>query len=427
MGFIYLKNKIISNLSLSNNVIGVYVALRCIYQRDKPKCYISINSLLYELFNSFDYKRQDYKNISDGLVYLQNNQIQDNEYVKFHYFEDAKGNKSKKEFVVDLSVLDIDKGKKDNEYYTVIFDDELRFIMNYGKTGKYGESQINNLALLRYFIFLISTINFSEGVYIDVAGNTYNNFVGYQSHKYLSDNVGISENTLIKFNTILEENNIVYFKRNNKNRITLSGDFRSLRNHYGRYKDKEYIDKFNDQYLLKVGMKEPLSKKQTKINQSLANKYHWITKGKEYDDIELIKKIYNYVHKCNEEIQNEIAAKYKQSSLTNSEKEYIKKLEDKIRDESYFEKYDFLGSNDLVDDTNIDTATNSKVIDTNDIKPFGGFYDKIKQPVGDTSFKPNKNPFHNEDEDDSFSNTANRNFDNEYEDDYDMELDFLFE
>lgn len=360
MLYIYLKNRIISNKNISDNVIAVYVALRKIYLRDKSDYYISINSILYELFGSFNYKRQDYINISNGLADLQNNPLDKDKSVKFTYYYDAKNKKSKKEFIINLSELDIDKTNNEEDYYTTITDDELKFIMNYGKTGAANENQINNYALLRYFIFLISTINFNEGIYVDAKGEIYKDFVGYQSHKYLADNVGISENTLIKFNSILEENKILYCKRNNKNRKTVSGEFRSLRNHYGRYKDKEYIDKFNEQYLIKLGLEEPISKKQTKQNQSLANKYYQITKGRIYDDLDVVKEIYNYIHKCNVEIQKQIDSKNEQSLLSDSDLIYVESLEKRLRDESIFDKYGF-NSNDC------DQAVHNNSVDTNSV------------------------------------------------------------
>ena len=410
MGDIYLKNKIVSNLSLSDDVIGVYVALRKMYLRDKSKYYISINGILFELFDSFNYKRQDYINISDGLTYLQNNEMEEDKHIEFTYFMDGKNKKSKKEFIVDLSVLDIDKSNNDEDYYTVITADELSFIMNYGKSGKNNESQINNFALLRYFVFLISTINFNEGIYIDGIGNIYNNFVGYQSHKYLSGCVGIAENTLIKFNKILEDNEIIYCKRNNQNRITLSGDFRSLRNHYGRFKDKENIDKFNEQYLIKVGLEEPIAKKQSKRNQSLANKYYWMTQGKEYDDINMVKEIYYYIHKCNMELQEEIDSKNKQLSLSDTEKDYVKKLENNLRDESVFEKYDLLKT-----EVHNDAALNELDDDISDSIDYTN--NVLKDMFEEEEVKVDMNPFHDnssgDDKEIDITSIGNKKDDNE--------------
>ena len=64
-------------------------------------------------------------------------------------------------------------------------------------------------------------------------------------------------------------------------------------------------------------------------------------KGQNYGD-DLIREIYNYIHKCNKEIQKEIDSKNSQTYLTDSDLRYIKKLKEKLRDEKVFDKYEFL-------------------------------------------------------------------------------------
>jgi hypothetical protein len=328
---IFLSKKIISDLRLSNNSIGAYIALKKIhYSLEKSNYYISLNMMLYELFGNNNYNRSDYKHIADGLTGLLKNKL-----VLITYKITTT------EWIVDLSQLVIDTKKDEDNYFTSIREEELYFIMNYAfDSGKRG---IDRLSMLRYYINLIGSINYNQGIYIDAIGRQKNNFVGYMSQEYLYKLSGISKNTLIKFNEILESNKIIYVYHHKKNKQEDDGSYKAVTNHYGRYEDKEDIYKFAIQYEKEKGIADRLSDAVSNRHKALANMYRELEKGKgqNYGD-DLIREIYNYIHKCNKEIQKEIDSKNSQTYLTDSDLRYIKKLKEKLRDEKVFDKYEFL-------------------------------------------------------------------------------------
>ncbi len=328
---IFLSKKIISDLKLSDNSIGAYIALKKIqYSLEKSNYYISINMMLYELFGNKNYNRSDYTHISDGLTELFKNKL-----VVITYEITTT------EWIVDLSQLVIDTKKNEDDYFTSIREEELYFIMNYSfDSGKRG---IDRLSMLRYYINLIGSINYNQGIYIDATGRQKNNFVGYMSQKYLYKLSGISKNSLIKFNKILESNKIIYIYHHKKNKQEDDGSYRAVTNHYGRYEDKEDIYKFAIQYEKEKGIADRLFDAVSNRHKALANMYRELEKGRgqNYSN-DLITEIRNYIHKCNMEIQKEIDSKNSQTYLTDSDQRYIKKLKEKLRDEKIFDKYEFL-------------------------------------------------------------------------------------
>ncbi len=118
------------------------------------------------------------------------------------------------------------------------------------------------------------------------------------SQEYLYKLSGISKNTLIKFNEILESNNVIYVYHHKKNKKEDDGSYRAVTNHYGRYEDKEDIYKFAIQYEKEKGIAERLSDAVSNRHKALANMYRELEKGKDrnYGD-DLIREIYNYIHK----------------------------------------------------------------------------------------------------------------------------------
>ncbi|CUX71754.1 hypothetical protein BN3590_04456 [Clostridium sp. C105KSO15] len=317
-------------MQLSDNAIGAYIALRKIQQSKTDNFYISVNMILYNLFDNVDYKRSDREHIYDGLLEL----IKEKVIVVIHEV-------SKTEFILDAQTLVVDKSVNEDDHFVEIASKELYLIMNC-KEGK-NKRGVSRLSLLRYFVNLIGTIDFNKGVYTDYAGSQKNNFVGYMTQEYLCRLSGISKNTLLSFNKILEENEIIYVYHHMKNKVLDDGTRRALINHYGRYPDKEDIEKFAIQYEEEKGIAEKIVDAPSNNHKKLANCYYALCtiKGKTYDD-ELIKEIYNYIHKCNMEVQKEIDEVNSREILTHSDETYLEKLYEKLRDEDVFGDYDFL-------------------------------------------------------------------------------------
>lgn len=328
---VFLSKKIINDLSLSNNAIGAYVALKKIhYSLEKNNYYISLNMMLFEMFGNDNYNRIDYKHIADGLTELFSSKLTSIIYKI-----------TTTEWIVDLSGLIIDINKNEDDHFAIIREEELHFIMNYASDS--GKRGIDRLSLLRYFINFIGSINYNQGIYIDATGRQKTNFVGYMSQEYLYKLSGISKNTLIKFNEVLENNNIIYVYHHKKNKQEDDGSYRAVTNHYGRYEDKEDIYKFAIQYEKEKGIADKLSDAVSNRHKALANMYRELIKGKgkSYSN-DLMREIYNYIHKCNVEIQKEIDSKNSQAYLTDSDLRYIEKLKKKLRHEKVFDKYEFI-------------------------------------------------------------------------------------
>ena len=115
---IYLNNDVISDLSLTDSELGVYVALRNIYLSNRDYQVVTFNMIAYELFGNKDYKRAIFESIKSSFKSLVDKEI-------ITIIDEL----SSTEFVVDLSKLYINMENEDT-YYTVVRDDEVHTIMN---------------------------------------------------------------------------------------------------------------------------------------------------------------------------------------------------------------------------------------------------------------------------------------------------------
>ena len=102
---------------------------------------------------------------------------------------------------------------------------------------------INNFTLLRYFIFIIGTINWNITVYLP-NGEYKNGVVGNFTIDYLAEKAGISKRSAIEYNKILEKEKLLYIYRQNDFVVDDKNNIKSLSNIYVRYCDMEYIETF---------------------------------------------------------------------------------------------------------------------------------------------------------------------------------------
>ena len=72
---IYLNNDVISDLSLTDSEIGVYVALRNIYLSNRDYQVVTFNMIAYELFGNKDYKRAIFESIKSSFKSLVDKEI----------------------------------------------------------------------------------------------------------------------------------------------------------------------------------------------------------------------------------------------------------------------------------------------------------------------------------------------------------------
>lgn len=260
-----------------------------------------------------------------GEISQQRNRITD--YIKCGINElEEKGVITKqkefsKHYILDCSNLWIDTN---GGSFTKIYFSEVQKIFKV--------KNINNFSLLRYFIFVIGTINYNITVYLP-NGEYKNGIVGNFTIDYLAEKVGISTRSAIEYNKILEKEKLLYISRQDDFVIDKENNIKRLNNIYGRACDFEYIDtfaqnqkKYNESY-------KYTNNNLTKTNNKrrLAQMYQQLLKGrgKKYTN-EQIKEIYDYVINENKKYENMY------------EKDKYEDYLDKIRDIEIFEKYEFL-------------------------------------------------------------------------------------
>ena len=314
---IYLNNDIINELQLTDAEVGVYIALKSIYQASKNKQYISYNMLAFELCGNGEYKRSVCNAIKDSF----------NSLVKKKYISIVE-TLSTTEFIVDMSSLYIDMEENDT-YYTTIFDNEVHSIMNLN--GK-----IDKFKILRYFVYCMKTLCRSQGIYQDLFSEKVN-FVGFMTQEYLSQHTGIDISQIKEYNKILEENHLLYIYRHKEmKRNTVTGQFKSFTNHYGRYEDREDIITFAKNYEKVHGIEEQLvQSEKSNRKRSVSAKYNNLCKDfdryiNQYSDDEVIE-IYKQIHHDNDLIQSDLIGAKVGS-------DYYRKLRSKLRDEAIFDK-----------------------------------------------------------------------------------------
>lgn len=319
---IFLSNTIISDLQYDDYEIATYVALKSLYTSSREEQFMSYNMIACELFgdkcnqNSLGYIKTAFHSLVEkGLVSI----------VK---------EISTTEFFVNLSKLYVEFSKESNEYFTVIYLDEVRSIMNI-------DNRMDKFKLLRYYITCLRTICKSQGVYEnqDIKAN----FVGFMSQEYLCEQAGInyhSNNKLIQqYNAVLEENKLLFVYRHSElKRNTATGQIKSFSNHYGRYADKEYIIEFAVNYEKTCSVDEKIVQSEQanhkrKLSQMYNNLcYDFDRYSKEYSSEQLIE-IYEYIHSKNDVILDELIA-------TKPNTTYYDMLSEKMKDEDIFKGID---------------------------------------------------------------------------------------
>ena len=208
-----------------------------------------------------------------------------------------------------------------NERYTIIHFDDIQRIMA-------SDSPIKP-QLVKFYIYLMSKINSKITVY-DVSGEEKKNIIGMQPQQYLSHITGMSTHTIMRYNRILEDMEVIYVCRSNDFIVTDSG-LKQFANVYGRYADKEYLIKYGNSLKEQYGSYNHTYKKKTETNtkRRLAQMYLQLCKGKMYSEEE-IKEIYDYITAQNQ--------KYRNLAQSEQNNHYL----ENIKDETVFRQFEFL-------------------------------------------------------------------------------------
>lgn len=295
---------------MSNYSIAVYCILHtlCIPTQTYHQC-ITQQQIEFYLTGQLSGRRRMSDYIRCGL-----NELIDNGII-------IKEDETQKHYILDCSKLWIDTNKIK---FTSITFAEVRKIFQI--------ENVNNFLLLRYFILLMGTISSSITVFLH-NGENKNRVVGNISIEYLSNLSGISERTIIEYNKLLENNELLYVYRQKDFILDDKKGVKSLSNIYGRVCDIEYINRYAQNQKEHQKSYKHLKSDNEKANNKrrLAQMYIQILKGKDknYSKKDILD-VYKYVVSEN--------SKYKNMYEENRYSGYM----EKIRDLTIFDKYDFI-------------------------------------------------------------------------------------
>ena len=272
---LFIIKQVIEDKNLSNEAFAVWCALRNIMQKDIEEYYISYYSIFYALYGTRQSTRPGMEMVKKGYK-----ELRDLGYV------DEVLSYSTSDFVVNLSNLYYDKTKG---YFSDLTNDEMQKIMNLNNIGK-----INNCKLLRYFTCMIGTFNRGNDI-----PNSYRGKIGGTPLDRFAEMLDISRKTATVYNSILEENKLLYVFRHKDfiSGVNSKGqsELREMPNTYSRWRDRNLADSYSSIHHGYKYFKEQKEVKSVKANENrgLAQKYNYFCNGKQYD-IQTISDMYNY-------------------------------------------------------------------------------------------------------------------------------------
>lgn len=213
-------------------------------------------------------------------------------------------------------------------YFVKMFVEEIQQILLLEESIK------KKMSLLKYFIVICSTFNWSKDM------GKYQGKISGMSLEYFADLTGISSKTCNRYNIILEKNHLLFVYRSNDKMKNFDGTMRQINNCYSRYCDKELCIAYATDYENRYGYEHKIvqtrkNKEEADKNRRLAAIYNRICEGHEYP-IEVVREVQKYIRNKNQYLQKLIDEKKAQSYMAFSEKEWVARLESQLRDESVF-------------------------------------------------------------------------------------------
>lgn len=266
------------NTDFSDEAFTVWCGLRNIMRKDVTEYFISFNMIAHSLFNRQP-NRYELNAIKKGYT-----ELVDKEFIN------VIDTYSKSEQVVDLSALYY---KKESGFFADLTDEEMQKILNIdGNHSKY--------KLLRYFTAQIGSFNRKVGI-----GDSYKGKIGGMSLDYFEKLMDISKPTIISFNKLLEDNQILFIIRHRDffQGFTYNGnsEIREIPNTYSRWCDREIAKRFDENTHGYKYHNELKGKKTEESNRrrSLGKKLDFFVNGGVEYDIETIQQLYDYAKEKN--------------------------------------------------------------------------------------------------------------------------------
>lgn len=218
---LFIPREIVNDKNLSSVAIAIYCILHSLSIATQfNQIYLSHRSLLCYLFGETGYSITNIKNIKDGLMELVNNKIIEIQYV------------TRNDFIIDGSKL-FTNTKNGN--FVKISCDSIRIVLDSG--------HINSCDILRYLLVLLGTID--PEIIVELNNEiSKKNVVSKAPLSRLMELSGFAKSTILTYNKILEDLNLIYIARANVYSISQSGNVTTANNIYGRACDAEYIKKY---------------------------------------------------------------------------------------------------------------------------------------------------------------------------------------
>ena len=215
---IFLKPEFIK-ANLSSQAVAVSCALRYSFcDSENPVIYTSVDNWAYALTGGINYSTRCKEALLFGF-----NELVENGYVKII-------KKKKDYYILDYSPMIINPS---DEKYVIIDPKDIRTIFNL--------EGVKIFQLLKYYVVLASTMTVSLGMPTD----RYSEcpvLVSNLAASYLAKLSDISYQTVLSYNVMLEESNIIYVYRQHVRSVTKEGTPYTTPNIYGKYADKDWID-----------------------------------------------------------------------------------------------------------------------------------------------------------------------------------------
>lgn len=303
---IYLSKAIVEEIPIS--ALPVYIGIRMSMHKGQTEGYITAGTICYALGLPFD--KYWHEETKIGMLWLWD----------MDYIDLIERDTVNHGCVVDISRLNLQQ----REYFIQIDEADLLRIT---------KSDLQNnkkLSMIKYYITLIGSFNHSKDL------KNYSGKVSTVPISYLASQTGISEKSIQRYNDWLEEHDLIYIHRST-DFVKKSSGLSQITNVYSRPCDKqlcdEYASQYEEQYGYNSSVRSYKTKGQADRNRSLAQKYHQMCKGKQYDP-ETTEEIKRYIENTNKKAQEELDTMIEIGAA----EEVIELLKNKIRDTSVFEQ-----------------------------------------------------------------------------------------
>lgn len=338
---LFLNKDLVTGYTLTPDGVLAYIALRRIMDESitlinkttTVDC-VSVNKMAYTLIGS----RECYeKALTDALQRGIYELVGGNSLAIVKDFS----SKNSYEYLLDFTNMYLDK-EKDN--FIIITTDEVYKILVCNEVMK------KKISMLKYFVALISTFNWSKSMSCLENMPNLQGKIGAMSMEYIATQADNSQRTCIRYNDILVDMKMIYVYKSN-DKIREGDKLKQIKNCYSRYEDKDLCEMYASNYENIVGHNHKIvrtqkKKEQADNNRRLAQIYNRICEGygDSYDEA-TIRDVYKYITNKNKSLQSDIDKKNSQSYLSYSDQEWVKNLESQIRDTLIFEQFDFLNVN----------------------------------------------------------------------------------